>query len=62
MCHEDLHTFSFQLIEGMDSVEIATARFLAEQEERTRELEEKLNAHIEGLKSDTNSALHKYSL
>ncbi len=46
----------------MDSVEVATARFLAEQEERTRELEEKLNAHIEGLKADTNSAMHKYSL
>ncbi len=46
-----MSVFLQQVLE--DSVEAVTARFLAEQEERTRQLEEKLNAHIDQLKANT---------
>ena len=42
-----------------DSVEAATARFLAEQEERTKLLEQKLYEHIEQLKAETSSGQWK---
>ena len=40
---------------------MVAANFLAEQEERTRELERKLDMHIEGLKVSTDATIKKYT-
>ena len=41
----------------MDSTDVATAHFLAEQDQRTADLEERLNRHIEELKLATEGTL-----
>jgi len=45
----------------LDPVDVVTAQFLADQEERTKELEKKLDGHIESLKIRTDATLRKYN-
>ena len=44
----------------MDSADLATQQFLAEQDERTKELERKLDMHIEDLERSTDATIQKY--
>jgi hypothetical protein len=44
----------------IDSADLATAQFLAEQNLRTQELERKLDIHIEDLERNADAVIQKY--
>ena len=51
----------FILFQLVDSADVATANFMAEQQQRTIELEKKLDMHIQGLKVATEATVRKYT-
>lgn len=55
--HFTCSLYQISLLQSVDSAEVATANFLAEQDRRTAELERRLNSHIEDLKIATEGAL-----
>ena len=46
--------------QSLDSADAASAQFMAEQQRRTRELEAKLDRHIDDLQRSTDQTIGKY--
>lgn len=51
---------SMYFFQSIDSADLGAAQFLAEQNERTKELERKLDLHIEDLERSGEAAILKY--